>query len=192
MKTIQKIEDNEAWERYVRIKHLMHQSKTMMLMVGAELYEFQRLKQYNALGYASFESFLADPDIDLARRTAYRLIRLYKKYILELGCATEALIEVGPSKLDKLAPYVTEENKIQLLNTASTLSRSDLHTYLTHEEPEYIEAWRSILRDARQLCEKLASNGNAPLEIREFSQSYLNQTAGYTQGALSSRNGVSA
>jgi hypothetical protein len=176
MKTIQKITDNAAWERYVRIKQLMHQSKTLMLVVAAELYEFQKLRQYMPLGYDTFEAFLADPDIDIARRTAYRLIRIYKKYILELGCATDALIEAGPSKLDEMASYVTEENKMQLLNTASTLSRSDLQVYLTHNEKEYTESWRHTLREARTLCERLASDQSAPLEIREYANDFVSQT----------------
>ena len=122
MKLIQRVNNNEAWERFVRIKQLKQHAEEMMLVIGQELYEFQRQKQYEPLGYDTFEAFLADPDIDIARRTAYRMIRVYKTYILELGCATEALTAAGVSKLDMIAPHVNEDDNIYMLNMASPLS----------------------------------------------------------------------
>ena len=110
-----------------------------------------------------------------------------------MGCSSEQLIEVGPSKLDKLAPYVTEENKVQMLNTASTLSRSDLHTYLTNEEPEYNEAWRSILEDIRQQCQRLLASNNVPNWAYDAAHYLLLVTETDSKpNALSSRSDVSS
>ena len=173
MKTIQRVDDNEAWQRYVRIKSLLHQSKVSIFLAAAELYEFQRLKQYVPLGYQTFEAFLADPDIDLSRRNTYRLIRLYKKYVLELGCATEALVDVGTHKLDLLVPYIEPNNMSYMLNMGATLSRSDLKAELTNNEPEILPSWMYLADEAVQAAKRLNENNNTPVEIKALSREYV-------------------
>jgi len=197
MNPIQKITNNTAWERYVRIKQLKQHAEEMMLVLGAELYHFQQDKQYETLDYDSFEAFLADPEIDVAPRTAYRMMRIYKVYILnhiddmhlELndGNKVEALVEKDPdyirllvatgvSKLDRIASYLTETNKYYLLNMASTNSRSSLEAELTNTEPN-IETWRTMLQEARSLCIRL-SQSSAPYEVREFANDFVQNTVG--------------
>ena len=193
MNSIQKIDNDSAYHRYIRIKQLKQHSEEMLLLIGAELYIFLEEKQYEAMGYDTFEVFLGDPEIDISPRTASRMIRIYKIYVLghiehmhlETENKVEALIEKDPdyirllvatgvSKLDIISPYVNEHNKERLLNMGSTLSRSDLVSELTGEV-KMIESWTTWLAEARTLCGRLAQS-SAPLEVREFANEFVNQT----------------
>jgi hypothetical protein len=197
VKTIQKIDDNRAWITYAEIRRLKQQTEGNMLRIGARLDRFITNKYYRDMDYDSFESFLADPEIDIQPRMAYRMIRIHREFIV--GYCNELQLEVdngdyievledkdpgyiklltatGVSKLDKIASYVTSDTRIPLLNTASTTSRSDLHAYLTNTEPEYTETWRITLQDARTLCTKLAKDHSAPYEVREYANEFVSQT----------------
>ena len=198
MNPIQKIDNNSAYHRYIRIKQLKQHTEEMMLMIGAELHVFQKEKQYLSLDYDSFEAFLGDPDIDITPRTAYRMIRIYRVFVLrrldemhlelEDNNKVEVLIEKDPdyvrlliaagvSKLDNIAGHLTESNRDYLLNMASTNSRSSLRAELTGVEYNNTESWKSLLDEVRTLCAKLAADHNAPLEVRECANEFLRQTS---------------
>ena len=116
----------DAWARHQRIVALYDQVKRTFIELGRELYWFQREKQFLALDYPTFESYLADPDIDIDRNTAFKLKRVYQKFQLELECTAAVLLPVGADKLDVIRPHVDEDNVDEWLDTAATLSRSDL------------------------------------------------------------------
>ena len=192
MKTIQKIENNEAWNRYVRIKQLKQRSEEMLLVMGAELYEFSTKKQYQALGYDTFEAFLGDPEIDIVPRTAYRMIRIYKIFILEYAASLqldtqdyyiEALIDKDPdyvrlltdtgvSKLDKIASYITDNNRFALLNTASTTSRTDLDIHLNDKANNYLPQWQRQVDECIEASRRIFKNESTPVEIQSLAREY--------------------
>jgi len=192
MKTIQKIENNEAWNRYVRIKQLKQRSEEMLLVMGAELYEFSTKKQYQALGYDTFEAFLGDPEIDIVPRTAYRMIRIYKIFILEYAASLqldiqdnyiEALIDKDPdyvrlltdtgvSKLDKIASYITDNNRFALLNTASTTSRTDLDIHLNDKVNNYLPQWQRQVDECIEASRRIFKNESTPVEIQSLAREY--------------------
>lgn len=126
---------DDAWERHKRIVALRHKAECTFLELGAELYEFCQNREgqtgWEALGHTSFNSYLADPEVDIGRRTAFRLIRVHTHLVLGLRSATVALLPVGIVKADCLAAHVKkgnidESNLDEWLDKAATLSRSDL------------------------------------------------------------------
>ena len=91
------------------------------------MYWFEKEKQYQELDYPSFDAYLADPDVDISRNLAFMLKRVFKTFMLDLAVQPVVLLrEAGYSKLDVIRPYVTEDNVEELVNVASTLSRSSL------------------------------------------------------------------
>lgn len=82
-------------------------------------------KLYLVLGHPSFNSYLADVGVEMDRSWAYRLIRAWEKFSVGLGVPDRKLIEVGPTKLDIIAPVVNEGNKDEWLDK-SVLSKGDL------------------------------------------------------------------
>ncbi len=177
MGNIIKVEGNTAWERHVKIIALRQTIERMGLEMGKELYYFQAERDYLKLDYPSFESYLGSPELAISRRTAFRLIRVYRRWVVELGYDLEKLTEAGTTKLDILASHVTDANSPKLLNMAETLSRSDLQAELDGREPTYVPTqWRSLLHEARNACELLARCETAPTEVREFALDFWSAT----------------
>lgn len=115
-----------AWERHKRIVGYRNLAEKTFLALGEELYHFEDKKQYKDLGHDTFESYLADPDVDIARRTAYMLIGVYDTYVNKYASASDALLKAGYTKLDVIRPHVDESNVDEWVHKAATLSRSDL------------------------------------------------------------------
>ncbi len=156
---------NTAHNRKVLIIKLKLTTEHAFIELGKQLHAFYKNKEYKNLYYKSFSAFLADPDINIAKRTAWRLIGNYQDYVLRLSCATEALVEVGTTKLELMRSRVTKENVHEMLNMGATLSYSDLEAQLTGREP-VIRDWRSQLREARQLARALSQNANVDMEAQ--------------------------
>ncbi len=169
--------ESEAWDRYMRIRGIRAYVDELGLAMGKELHIFQREEQYKELGYFSFNSFLADPDVSIRRRTAYRLMRNYRKYVLELSVPITALVPVGTSKLDAMVPYVDNENIDEMLNKGATLTLGNLKTELTGKEVIIRIDWREQLREARQLARALSQNAMVPLEVIEHCMDFWRVTA---------------
>ena len=178
MGNIVKVDNSPAWERHIRIVALKQTIERMGVEMGKELYYFQAEKDYLKLDYTSFESYLGSPELAISRRTAFRLIRVYRRWVVELGYEPDQLTEAGTTKLDMLAAHVEEGSKDRYLNMAATLSMSDLQAQLTGREP-VIRDWKSQLREARQLARALSQNANVPQEVMEFSLDYWRQTEAY-------------
>jgi hypothetical protein len=115
-----------AWERHNRIVAMRHEVESTFLGLAKELYFFEKEKQYIEIGHPTFESYLADPDVDITRRLAFMLKGIYQTFVIEQKVQPVALLEAGTSKLEIIRPHVTEENIDDLLSQAKTLSRSDL------------------------------------------------------------------
>ena len=176
MGNIVKIEDNTAWDRHTRILAIKQYIEELGLQMGKELYFFQKERDYLKLDYSSFESYLGSPELAISRRTAYRLIRVYRRWVVELGYTPEQLTEAGTTKLDMLAAHVDDENKHKCLTMAETLSRSDLMAELKGVEPVYNPPqWRDLLHEARNACELLARS-DAPDEVRAFALDFWSAT----------------
>jgi len=132
-KTGEIIEAGDAWERHQRIVALRVGIQQGFLELGHELYDFRLAKQWKELGHPTFNSYIADPDVDLGRMTAFRLMTVYGCYALNLQVTPVLLLEAGYSKLYMLCPYMTSENVREWVDRAGTLSRSDLTKAIKEE-----------------------------------------------------------
>jgi hypothetical protein len=125
---------DEFHQRIVEKRRLL---EVTFLELGGLLYHFEREKLYLELEHPSFNSYLADPEVNINRRTAYRLKGVYAHYIIELGWTgdTVALVDAGIAKLDILRPLTNKENVEEKVFEAATLSRSDLLALRDGTEP---------------------------------------------------------
>ena len=130
---------DDAHKRHSTIVQLRGMGEMIFLKLGKELYEFENDRCYTTLGYASFNSYLADPDVDISPRTAYRLKAVYKKYILEMSLPPEAVASIGYTKLSMIAPQVDKDNVDEWIAKAETLSRADIIKELKDGDPNYNE-----------------------------------------------------
>lgn len=101
---------------------------------GEDLYQVSICREYEMHGYASFEAFVASPEINIGIRSAHLYKSAYEVFVLSYGIERERLAEIGISKLDMIRPYVDANNIESLLASASTLSRSSLLKYLVNDE----------------------------------------------------------
>lgn len=160
-KTGEIIGAEDAFERHVRIMALRKQAETTFLQLGKELHEFVALQQFKTLGHETFDSYVADPEVDIGRRMATTLIAIHRHYFIKLdaGMAAAAFIEAGSLKLELMIPVTTKDNVKEWLEKAVALSRSDLRKELGNKPhvsrstgnnewytpPEYIEAARQVM-----------------------------------------------
>ena len=120
------IQQHEAYECHQRIVELRNLVEVSFLHLGKELYGMQENKWYLDMDYPTFFSYLHAPETNIDPSIAYLLIRVYKKFDLELEVEPVTLLKVGYSKLDILIPAVTKDNVGEWLTKAEVLSRGDL------------------------------------------------------------------
>ena len=121
---------DQAFANHILLSELCKKAEIYEFEKGRVLYEINKEKQFQVLGYATFDSYIAQPEINMGRSTAYLYKELWKKYVIDLEVDPFTLVGVGVTKLRKLKKYCIRENVIELLNDASQLSRSDLDTML--------------------------------------------------------------
>jgi N6-adenosine-specific RNA methylase IME4 len=91
---------------------------------------------YKVLNYETFESYIAQPDLGFSRGPVYELMAIYEKFVVELHVSPGGLALTDWTKLREIRPYVTEENKEELLSKAKELSRSDLIEEVSQYKPQ--------------------------------------------------------
>jgi hypothetical protein len=117
-----------AFEVEQRIKGTIHQMRGLWIVLAEDLYKFSAEEMWRDLGHTTFDQWLAGPDIDLARRTVYGLIEVWKELVVNRGVRPHQIADVPVSKLrDSLAAvrrgFVDAEDAIA---DARTLGRDDL------------------------------------------------------------------
>ena len=95
------------------------------LILARLLNENHRDSLYKLLGCDSFDEFLGMPEVGFKRSTAYNLIKVWKLYKEKLGIDDHTMLDIGHTKLLKIAPVV-EQDKDEWLGKAKSLSVSDL------------------------------------------------------------------
>ncbi len=119
-------EYDRAYANHSRLVNLKSEAQKISIYTGEVLYEIKKNQQYRLLGYDTFESYLASPELSFSRSAAFMMISIYQRFILELKVQPVGLLEADISKLEVIRPYVTSSNVDELLNDAIALSRSDL------------------------------------------------------------------
>ncbi len=93
---------------------------------GEILKEIRDNELWLAMGYETFESYFADPELSLSKSSVYHAISLVEHFP-----EWREIMPVPISKLIMIIPYLNEENKPKLLECATGLSRSDLKNELS-------------------------------------------------------------
>jgi len=97
--------------------------------LGLILREIQKDKLWKIEGYASFDSFLADPQWDVSRSTAYRVIDIVMTFLNNLQQARERIEKIEETKLLAIIPVVRKLSPTEAevwIEKAEALSRKDL------------------------------------------------------------------
>lgn len=121
---------DQAFANHILLSELCHKAEIYEFEKGRVLFEINKDKQYQTLGYQTFDSYIAQPEISMSRSTAYLYKELWRVYVVELGVDPSDLVGVGVTKLRKIKGYTTPENVRELLINASQLSKSDMDLFL--------------------------------------------------------------
>lgn len=76
------------------------------VLLAQSLYEFQKIKGWDTLGYETQEAWLASPEIGIRRGHAFRLVQTYRELVVERGVNLERLTRVDPSKVFEVLPAI--------------------------------------------------------------------------------------
>jgi hypothetical protein len=111
-----------------RIKDRIKVMRRTWIGLMGDLYEFHQGELWRDLGYAGFEAWLADPEVELERRYVYDLIAMHHQLVVERGVDPSRLQELKISKVREVLPairrgLVTVDEGLQ---DAEQLRRSDL------------------------------------------------------------------
>jgi len=116
----------EAHELDRQIVACNYNVRANFLKMAELLVKMRDEKLYRALDHLTFESYLGTLGAEGNRAWLYKLIRAWETFSKRLGVPDAQLIEIGPSKLDIIAPVVNAANKDEWLDGAAVLSKSDL------------------------------------------------------------------
>ena len=131
---------DQAHQNYTQICSLRHSINNGFWILVEQLKQCRENRYWAALGYESFSSYLAQPEIDFHEHTVDNWITTYNHIKAHNLLPPEGVIDIAISKLSIIAPHLTEDNAEELLEKARTLSRRDLVASFTNREPDPIHA----------------------------------------------------
>lgn len=102
-------EANALWQLYKTITTHRAEMERSQLIIGAGLVTIRDLGTWRYLGHESFASFLADPEVNISRSAADRLMRSYTAWgpHVEAGTVSaDDLAAIGVYKANELAGVV--------------------------------------------------------------------------------------
>jgi hypothetical protein len=121
---------DKAFTVDLHIRQLKKVSNQTHLELARLLKEVRDNKYYEVLGEATFESYIARPELGFSKSSVYRFIGIYETYIEKLKVPHEVIETMDYNKLDIIRPYIKEDNKDEMLSLATGNSRSDLNKSL--------------------------------------------------------------
>lgn len=103
------------------------------LVAGAIMWKMDEERYYEELGFNSMREYLVSPEIDMRADVAYRLMRVYKAFVVVGSLELESLVDVSISKLDIAQRYLDRSQAEDLVEMAKKLTRSDLEETLAEK-----------------------------------------------------------
>lgn len=94
-----------AWSVHRNVVTLRTEFEQKGFELGQALARIQRERLYELLGHDTFESYLADPEVSVSRRHAYRLITVARAYVPSMAHEVAAM---GVAKAEMVAPLVRD------------------------------------------------------------------------------------
>ena len=130
MPATQEVAAGRAFEVESRIKVRVRRIREEWVHLAADLYEFQQIDGWLALGHSSQEAWLADPEIDLrlSRTQVYRLLAAHQQLVIERGVSVEQLAAVDSSKVWEVLPAIrrNQVDAATALADCEVLGQTDL------------------------------------------------------------------
>jgi len=130
---------DQAHENYTQICSLRHSINNGFWVLVEQLKTCRENRYWQALGYETWASYLAQPEIDFHEHTVDNWITTYNHIKAYNLLPQYGSIDMAISRLAIVAPHLTKENASDLLYKAKTLSRSDLIAEVTGKEREIKE-----------------------------------------------------
>lgn len=126
----------EAFREHMEIVSLRNEMQQSFFEMGKRLHFFFVRERFKALGYSSFDQYVADPAVDIGARMAYMYKDVFKFYVLDLQRLQADLVPIGVSKLEMLRAPIMETGEVDYwLEQGASLSRSDLQRLIRSEMP---------------------------------------------------------
>lgn len=162
---------DEAHEVYQQIKSIREDETKNRLFLGKALTRFEDGRLYESLGHNTFESFIGDPEVDIGRSTAYRYMKVYRRFLLMAETPAEDVVKMGMRKAGMISRFVNDpaEDIQEWIEKAKMLSRSDLQEEINEatgeneqtedtedgenpgvSEPGYVTRIRNYTQDLRE------------------------------------------
>jgi hypothetical protein len=110
------------------IRETVARMKGLWVELAEGLYHFRTGEMWKDIGYPTFESWLADPEVELERRWVYKLTDAYKYLVIEWGVDRERVQRLHISKVNEVLPAI-RRGQVQLeaaLADVESLNRADL------------------------------------------------------------------
>lgn len=109
---------------------LKYEIEDNFLLLAEYLWNIKEHQMYDSQ-WSSFEEFVEEMKMSL--RSAYRLIQIHEKFVLEYQFSSQDIIAAGgTSSLSEILPQIaSKKDAIHWMNLSSTLTRSDLRKELT-------------------------------------------------------------
>jgi hypothetical protein len=136
-------EGDAAFAVEKRIKSALADGRRALWALSEALYEFDELCGWPKLGYKTKSEWLADPEISITSATYYRLVKLWREFVLRHKVALPALGELEPSKVDIVLGRLRSHSVTleQAINDVKTQGWRDLReVYYDRPEPPPSEA----------------------------------------------------
>lgn len=127
----------KAFRLHQELIQLGRSVQKAFILIGKNLYEIQENNLFKHLGdggYETFNMYLASPELELSRRQAFYLIKVYRIYCKNFGASLEQMEGAKLSALKVTLPVVTQENYEEWLEKTKVLSLSDVRAEVKREE----------------------------------------------------------
>lgn len=159
------------------VLRLRKTADALFLELGTLLAQVRDDELWRPLEYASFDEYLADPEIGLSHTTAYRAIRVASAFgpLTEsrdgTACIdTAAIVQVGVMKADLLVPVVEQasaEQAAEWVEKAATLTTGDLRREIRRARGQDSEqaAWLDQLSHQLAALARKLSDTPEPLGL---------------------------
>jgi hypothetical protein len=127
----------EAFAVENEIKHCITLMRAAWLQVAENLHRFHTQRMWAALGYPSFEQWMASPEIDLKRRQVFGLIEVWEQLVVQRHVDVEDLRELPMTRITAVLPAVRrgQVKAKQALSDARVLGREDLRVRYALSDP---------------------------------------------------------
>lgn len=117
---------SEAFDLDAQIHAAQYNVRANFIVLARLLSRMRDERLYTSLDCRSFEEYIGTLSPEFHRSWYYKLLAAWEKFGKVLAVPDARLIEIGPTKLDIIAPVVDAGNKDEWLDKAAALSKSDI------------------------------------------------------------------